>query len=90
MRIYATVGLVALVLIAAGSLTEAGQAKAKTEKGKAEMKADMAETKGQVKALGEEAKGNHVKADVERAKCNVKGAGERGKGKMKETKAKSE
>lgn len=71
-------------------LAQADDVKAAVEDMKGKANENAEKTKGEVKALTEEAKGNKVSGAVERAKGKTKAAAERIKGEAKELKARTE
>jgi hypothetical protein len=78
------------VLVGMQQIAQADQVKAAVEDAKGKANANAERSKGEAKALREEAHGNNVRGEMERAKGQTKAAGERVKGEAKELKAKTE
>ena len=87
-----TMVVMAFLFVFAGiqSVAQADDTKAAVEDMKGKVKAKSQKAKGEMKAQMEEAKGNDVSGAIERAKGKTKAAGERIKGEAKELKAKTE
>jgi hypothetical protein len=87
-----TIVAMAFLFVCAGiqGVAQADEMKAATEDMKGKANANAQKTKGEAKALTEEAKGNKVNGSMERTKGQTKAAGERVKGEAKELKAKTE
>ena len=91
MRTFTIVAMAFLfVFVGLQQVAQADDTKAAVEDMKGKVNANAEKTKGEAKALTEEAKGNDMKGAMERAKGKTKAAGERIKGESKELKAKTE